>query len=66
MLGLRATDVKRAAKTIPIPIPAPPRPMAAEPIPKFWETWTIAVAISELNERVVWRPMALRVVAARI
>jgi len=53
MLGLRATAVKRAANTIPIPIPAPPRPMAAEPIPRFWETWTMAVAISDENGRTV-------------
>jgi hypothetical protein len=66
MDGLRATAMRRAAKTMPIPIPAPPRPMAAEPIPRFWETWTMAVAISEENGRTVWRPIMLRVVALRI
>lgn len=51
MLGLRATAVRRAANTMPIPMPAPPRPMAAEPMPRFCETWTMAVAISEENGR---------------
>jgi hypothetical protein len=66
MDGLRATALRRAAKTIPIPIPAPPRPMAAEPIPRFWETWTRALAISEEYGRAAWRPKALRAVALRM
>lgn len=32
---MRATELRRAAKTRPIPIPAPPRPMAALPIPSY-------------------------------
>lgn len=66
MLGLRATAMRRAAKTIPIPIPAPPRPMAAEPIPRFWETWTMAVAISEENPRLEAWAKVLRVAWVRI
>lgn len=33
MEGLRATPVMRAAKTEPIPVPAPMRPAAATPEP---------------------------------
>jgi len=45
--GLRATADRSAANTSPIPIPAPPSPMAALPMPMFWETWTMALAISD-------------------
>jgi len=45
--GLRATADRSAANTRPIPIPAPPSPMAALPMPMFWETWTMALAISD-------------------
>ena len=46
-LGFLATAINSAANTMPIPIPAPPSPMAAEPMPKFCETCTRALAISE-------------------
>lgn len=54
--------MRRAAKTRPIPIPAPPRPMAAEPIPMFLETSTMAEATSEEYWRraAVWKALAWR------
>ena len=51
MLGLRATPVIKAPKTVPIPTPAPARPIVARPVPMLPPAMTMASASSEENGR---------------